>query len=60
MRTYKLANGYTVESTDLGPDGTEFVTRNENGEAISSVTLFGSTAAELVTDLRVAERLASL
>lgn len=59
MATYNLTNGYSVQTAPKG-HGTEFVTRNPEGDVISSVTLFGWDARECERDLIVANRLASL
>lgn len=48
--TYKLRNGYSV-ITRKADDGTEFQTRNETGETISTVTLPYVEANALVRKL---------
>jgi hypothetical protein len=60
MASYKLTNGYTVTTSDAPGAGTEFVTKCPAGDTISSVTFYGTDAAELERDLIVATRLASL
>lgn len=60
MANYTLTNKYTVSTTPVADNGTEFVTTNPEGHAISSVTFFGEDARELERDLIIASRLAAL
>lgn len=59
MATFKLTNGYSVQTRPFAA-GTELVTSNADDEVISSVRLYGEAAAETLTNLRIAERLAAL
>lgn len=61
QKTFKLTNGHTVQTTDLGPGaGVEFVTSNGEGDVISTVVMTGHDAFATLRDLAVAERLAAL
>lgn len=53
---YTLRNGYTVHTTEVGI-GTEFVTKNPEGDVISTVYHPVDEARRLVRDLRIGERL---
>lgn len=48
--TYRLRNGYTVRTTNVDT-GTEFETRNADGEVVSTVRLSRSEANALVRKL---------
>jgi hypothetical protein len=50
MNTYKLRSGYTVTTARTG-NAIEFVTRNERGEAVSTVNHSFAEAVPLVRKL---------
>lgn len=52
--TYNLRNGYTVRTTKVSDDATQFETVNPENEVISTVTLGREAARDMVTGLRVA------
>jgi len=51
MQTFKLANGATITAERNGA-GIEFVTRNAQGETISSVTRTFADSVPLIKRLR--------
>jgi hypothetical protein len=51
MQTFRLANGATVTAARQGA-GIEFVTRNAQGEVISSVTRTFADSVPLIKRLR--------
>lgn len=53
---YRLSDGTTVQLLQLG-DVTEFVTRNPDGEVISTVRRSGVHASNVLRSLRMADAL---
>ena len=51
---YRLRNGYSVETSKVDGDRTEFTTKNEGGDVISTVTLGREAAREVFIGMRVA------
>jgi hypothetical protein len=54
MRSYKLSNGYIVQTRAHSSGDTEFTTLNPAGETISTKVLGGEAAREVFIGLRVA------